>query len=36
MLIPNAITINIKPDYLGIALIGTTVLILMIIKKKFL
>lgn len=36
MLIPDNIVVEIKPDYLGIALIGLTVLLLMIIKAKLL
>jgi hypothetical protein len=36
MLIPNNIVFEIKLDYLSIALVGTTILLLMIINKKFL
>ncbi|BDS14548.1 hypothetical protein AsAng_0053290 [Aureispira anguillae] len=36
MLIPDNIVIEIKFDYLTIGLIGTTILLLMIIKKKLL
>ncbi|BDS13059.1 hypothetical protein AsAng_0037870 [Aureispira anguillae] len=36
MLIPETIVIEIKLDYLTIGLVGTTILLLLIIKQKFL
>ena len=36
MLIPDKVVLEIKPDYLGIGLIGLTVLLLMVINKKLL
>ena len=36
MLIPDKVVLEIKFDYLTIGLIGTTILLLMVIKKKLL
>lgn len=36
MLIPEKMEIVLKPDYLGIALIGLTVLLILVVNKKVL
>lgn len=36
MLIPDNIVVEIKIDYLTIGLIGTTILLLLVIKNRFL
>lgn len=36
MLIPEEVKIVIQPDYLGIGLIGLTILLIMVINKKVL